>query len=330
MRETSGSVFDYLAKDISALGTFHSRKSGVVAAYGDVLHAVDTEGRPTVLVPIGEPKDGPQAWRSKSLVLQTVNLDVDDGKMPFVVLRCIASNLNHQFGLLVDDLLDAIEVEPDRAANVVSVALDRWRNLFEGDGGGVLSPAQLAGLLGELTFLGELVKVHGPAAITSWKGPQGSRHDFVFAGCSVEIKATTNHNNMTVTIHGGRQLDHPDNGDLYIRAFQLEPSPNGVSVPEKVEELIAQGVSRSELLMALRGVKYNYADSLAYESSRFVLLTQRSYLVDDAFPKISSENLVPRGMIDRLGNISYSIDLGQLEPIEHDARNVQLASLGGS
>ncbi|WP_311214490.1 MULTISPECIES: PD-(D/E)XK motif protein [unclassified Arthrobacter] len=330
MRETSGSIYDYLAKDISNAGKFHSRKTGVVAAHGDVLHAVDTEGRPTVLVPIGQSNDGPVTWQSKSLKLQNLDLAIGDSQRPFVVLRCLVSNLNHQFGLLVDDILDAIELEPGRAANAVSRSLNRWRNLFEDDRGAVLGPAQLAGLLAELTFLGDLVEVHGPATISAWKGPEGNRHDFAFKGSSVEVKATTNHNNLVVTIHGGRQLSGPDSGDLYLRAFQLEPSPNGTSVPEKIDQLIELGVSRNELLMALRGVNYYDADSLAYVETRFVLLTGKTYLVDSCFPRITAETVFPEGTIERLSNISYSIDLGQLKHIDLDVRKLEPVITGAS
>ncbi|MBU8866625.1 PD-(D/E)XK motif protein [Paenarthrobacter aromaticivorans] len=328
MRETSGSVFDYLAKDVSTSGRFHSRKSGVVAANGDVLHAVDTSGHPTVLVPLGETKDGPLAWQSKSLQLQTLELAAEETQTPFVVLRCLDSNLNHQFGLLVDDILDAIELEPDRAANAVSVSLHRWRNLFEVAVDAILGTTQLSGLLAELIFLGELVAIHGPTAITAWKGPEGSRHDFVFKDCSVEVKATTNHNNLVVTIHGGRQLSLLESGNLYLRAFQLEPSPNGISVPEKIEHLIAAGISRIALFTALRNIHYYDADSTAYEKIRFLVLSEKSYLVNEDFPRIAPETLVPAGIIDRLSNISYSLDLGQLEHIDHDVSTVALASTG--
>ena len=239
MRDTSGSVFDFLSRDFSASGSFHSRKSGVAAAAGEVLHAVDADGRLALLIPIGGAKHGPLAWQSRSLKLQVLDLEMDGNLLPFIVLRCVAPNLRHQFGLLADDVLAAIETEPDKAASAVMSVLNRWRNLFETDRGAVLGHSQLAGLLAELSFLCDLVKMHGPQAFLAWRGPQGGRHDFVFAGCSVEVKATTNHNNLVVTIHGGRQLSSPDGGDLYLRAFQLEPSPAGVSVPDRIDGCFA-------------------------------------------------------------------------------------------
>lgn len=330
MRETSDSVFEFLAKDVSKAGSFHSRKSGVSAADGDVLQAVDAGGSPAMLVPVGKLKDGPVDWQSKSLSLQAVDLAVDGGQRPFVILRCVDPKLHHQFGLLADDVLDAIEREPGRASNAVSATLDRWRNLFEAEHRALLGVAQLAGIMAELLVLHQLVKSHGPKALLAWKGPEGSRHDFVFAGCSIEVKATTNHNNMLVTIHGGRQLSAPDGGDLYLHAFQLERSPNGTSVPSKIRELVSLGVSRLQLLTALSGAHYSDADSSTYDGIRFIPLSEKSYLVDDSFPRITAETLFPAGTIDRLSNISYSVDLGQLEAFDLDLETVELASDGAA
>ncbi len=328
MRESSSSVFDFLAKDVSAAGSFHSRKSGISSAEGDVLCAVDAGGRPTVLVPVETSNGGPLDWHSKSLSLQTLELAVDGAQRPFMILRCIDPKLHHQFGLLADDVLNAIELDPEKAPNALSATLDRWKNLFEADRGALLGPEQLAGLLAELSVLHELVRCHGPQAIYAWQGPHGNRHDFVFADCSIEVKATTNHNNMVVTIHGGRQLAAPDRGDLYLRALQLERSPNGTSVPGKVEELIASGVSRLELLTVLSGAHYSDADSSAYEGVKFATLSAGSYLIDASFPRITAETLIPSGTIERLGSISYSVDLGHMEEADLDLSTVLMANRG--
>lgn len=144
----------------------------------------------------------------------------------------------------------------------------------------------------------------------------------------MEVKATTNHNSMVVTIHGGRQLAAPDQGDLYLRALQLERSPNGTSVPGKVKQLIALGVSRIELLTVLSGAGYSDADSSVYEGSRFTTLSENSYVVDASFPRITAETLCPSGTIERLGNISYSIDLGHMEEIKLDLSTVSMANRG--
>lgn len=325
MRESAASVFDFLAKD-SAAGSFHSRKTGVAAANGEVLCAVDSNGRPAMLVPVGQQKDGPLDWHSKSLLLQTLDLDVEGSPRPFVILRCIDPRLHQQFGLLADDVLDAIELEPEKASNAVSATLTRWRNLFEAERGTLLGVAQLAGIMAELIVLHQLIRSHGPKALSAWQGPKGNRHDFVFADCAVEVKATTNHNNMVVTIHGGRQLAAPDRGNLYLRALQLERSPNGTSVPDKIYELVGLGVSHLELLTALSGAQYSDADSAAYQAFKFATLSENSYLVDEKFPRITAETLLPVDTIERLSNISYSIDLGHMEKTDLDLALVALAS----
>lgn len=325
MRESSASLFEFLAKDVSTAGSFHSRKSGISSAEGEVLCAVDAGGRPTLLVPVGAAKSGPLDWHSKSLALQILELTVDGSHQPFMILRCIDPLLNHQFGLLADDVLHSIERGPETAPNAVMATLERWRNLFEAESGALLGPAQLAGMMAELSVLEELVRTHGPQALSAWQGPNGNRHDFVFAECAVEVKATTNHNNMVVTIHGGRQLSAPDQGGLYLRVLQLERTPHGTSVPDKVEKLIDLGVSRLELLTLLGRAKYSDADSSAYDGVKFSKLSERSYLIDPKFPRITAETLIPNGTIERLSNISYSVDLGHVQETDLDLSTVVVA-----
>jgi hypothetical protein len=262
------------------------------------------------------------------LALQTLELTVDGLHQPFLILRCIDPRLHHQFGLLADDVLNAIELDPESAPKAVSATLDRWRNLFEAERGALLGPAQLAGIMAELSVLDELVRSHGPRALYAWQGPKGNRHDFVFADCSIEVKATTNHNNMVVAIHGGRQLAAADQGDLYLRALQLERTPNGTSVPAKVKELIDLGVSRLELLTSLGGAHYSDADSSAYEGVKFSTLSESSYLIDASFPRITADTLIPSGTIERLSNISYSIDLGHVQETDLDLSTVVIANNG--
>jgi len=313
VRESSASVFEFLSKDVSAAGSFHSRKSGISSVDGEVLCAVDAGGRPSLLVPVGEVKRGLLDWHSKSLALQTLELSVDGLNQPFIILRCIDPMLHHQFGLLADDVLHAVELDPEAAPNAVLATLERWRNLFEAERGALLGPAQLAGIMAELSVLQELVRTHGPQALYAWQGPNGNRHDFVFANCSIEVKATTNHNNMVVTIHGGRQLAAPDQGELYLLALQLERTPNGTSVPAKVEELIDSGVPRLELMTLLGSANYSDSDSSAYKAVKFSKLSESSFLIDARFPRITAETLIPSGTIERLSNISYSIDLGHMQ-----------------
>lgn len=325
MRESAASVFEFLAKDAAGAGNFRTRKSGIADVDGEVLCAIDASGRPALLVPLRDPKDSLLGWHSKSLLLQTFDLDLDGVPRPFIILRCIDPRLNRQFGMLADDILDAIGIQPENASTAVSVTLSRWRSLFEGERGALLGAAQLAGIMAELLVLQQLVKSHGAQALSAWQGPHGHRHDFIFGDCSLEVKATTNHNNMVVTIHGGRQLAAPDHGQLYLRAFQLERTPNGTSVPGQIDQIVDLGVPRLDLLAALQGEHYSEADATIYEETRFSILSGKSFLVDDKFPRITAETLAPPEMIDRLSNISYSIDLGQINAISFKLEAVALS-----
>lgn len=313
MKDSSASVFEFMVQEVSAQGKFRVRESGVVCDSGPVLHAVDYKGHASLLVPVESLSAGQLDWTTKALALQFKELDVDGRLTPFLVLQCLDPKLQDQFGLMSDDVLDAIEDEPAKALKVAIATIDRWRQLFEHERGSLLGPAQLAGVMAELIVLQRLVEIHGPKAVVAWQGPDGGRHDFVFDGCSVEVKATTNHNNMIVTIHGARQLLAPENAELYIWAFQLERTPTGVAVPEQVQALIRRGVPRLDLLTKLAEVGYQDTDSDAYQNTKFQALADKTFLVDSDFPRITPETLRPSGIIDKISNISYSVDLGQFQ-----------------
>jgi len=328
MKESSASVFEFMVQETSAQGKFRVRDSGIACNQGAVLHAVDSQGRPTLLVPLESVSDGYVGWHSKALALQFKELDVEGQLVPFLVLQCLDTKLRNQFGLLSDDVLEGIEQNPEAGLNVATSTVDRWRRLFEDGAGGLLGQAQLAGLFAELVFLERLVENHGPTALAAWQGPFGNRHDFVFDGLSVEVKATTNHNNMVVSIHGGKQLLAPEGKALYVHALQLERTPTGASVPDKVQSLIDQGISRFDLLTSLKEPGYQDSDSEAYANIRFTSLQEMTVLVDSNFPRITPETVRPSEMIDQISNISYSVDLGQLLGVDLDVSSLVIPAGG--
>lgn len=328
MKESSASVFEFMVQETSAHGKFRVRDSGVACDQGAVLHAVDSQGRASLLVPLASLKDGQLDWHSKALSLQFKELDVDGLLTPFLLLQCLDPKLRSQFGLLSDDVLEGIEQNPSAGLQVATSTVDRWRRLFEYGPGGLLGPSQLAGIFAELLVLERLVDRRGPTALVAWQGPSGNRHDYVFDGLSLEVKATTNHNNMIVTIHGGKQLLAPDGSSLYLQAFQLERNPTGLSVPDKVHNLIEQGVSRFDLLALLDGTGYRDSDSDAYSNVRFMSLQDKTFLVDSKFPRITPETIHPTDMIEKIANISYSVDLGQMESTEIEIGSLIMPSGG--
>ncbi|MGP0224474.1 PD-(D/E)XK motif protein [Paenarthrobacter sp. NCHU4564] len=329
MKETSSSVYQFLARDRSAKGKFRVRDSGVECSQGVVFHAVDSMGRLTILVPLSTSEVGFVDWNSKALSLEFKSLEFHNELSPFLILQCTDDKLDSQFALLSDEVLDAIELEPTQALRATLSILDRWRRLFESDRPGILGSAQLAGLLAELSILERLVTSHGPKALVTWQGPNGNRHDFVLSECSIEVKATTNHNNMVVTIHGSKQLLAPENADLYVHAFQMEPSPEGTSVPEKIADLLALGVDRLDLLTKLDGAKYSDAHSKIYRSIRFSPMMDKAYRVGSTFPRITAETVYPPEVLEQLSNVSYSVDLGQLQSTPLDLALLHFQSVGG-
>lgn len=315
-KESSSAIFSFLQGQVLAPQKLTVRNTDVQTAHGPVVHAIDGNGHPTLLVPVASHPENSIDWQNKLITFGYRTITVAGRPQSFLALQCLAERVRPQFSLLADDILDAVAANPSGADLLTRQTVERWKELLRDDRPRLLGQSQLSGLYGELLFLEQLTFHHGPWVLRSWTGPQGNRHDFEFENASVEVKTTLNNNNMVVAFHGARQLQATSGQPLYVCAYQIENTPQGESIPTVLERLYDAGIDRLDMLRMLEKVGYFESDSGHYAAHRFSVLLTKTLAVDNAFPRITHETMPAPGMLDGISALQYSVDLGPLDAVD--------------
>lgn len=310
--ESSTSIYSFLQSQVVDKHKLIVRQTERETAQGPVYHAVDGGGHPTLLIPLDAAAIPSIEWENKLVSLSTRIIEVDGSPSNFLILQCLSDRVQSQFGHIVDDILDAVEHNSNDAAIVARKTLERWKELLREDRPRMLGVSELTGLYGELHFLDQLVFHHGPSALVCWTGPFGNRHDFEFPRDSVEVKATTGSNTMSVTFHGTRQLDYDPGQKLSVVVYQIERIPQGTSVPMLLERLIDAGVPRVELFERMEMVGYYEQDAVHYAPIQFNILGTKVVAVNSSFPRITRQTIATPSMLDSISRLQYSVDIGPL------------------
>jgi len=171
------------------------------------------------------------------------------------------------------------------------------------------------GLLAEIRFLTErLIPEVGPGeAVKRWRGSFGSRHDFEWQGCSVEVKATTSSRGRIFHINGIDQLDPPENGKLFFFGVRLrEEGGAEQTLPSIIEAcrnlLITDDEALDKFEYALIQARYSPHHNEEYEKMRFRIIEEMLYEVKDDFPRIGISNFI-EGIPSGIERVEYEINL---------------------
>jgi hypothetical protein len=298
---------------------------------GAVLLALDALGLRHVLVPVANDFSPIHDRRSGGVHLTTRSLVDDTGQRHFLDLACQKSHLNDVFGYLADEVLEAIEQDPENAVQACRQTLQRWRELLDRDPSALLSTEALCGLFGELWHMSEIAKLN-PLGIFAWQGPHRARHDFTAAGLALEIKTTLSRDEWKFRIHGLKQLDNSVGSVLYLCAMRLELNgASGVIVPDLIQSVLQSGVDRHELLSRLSACGYELRDEPHYRQFRIDVLDFRTYEVATPFPRLIDSTFGPPGAPASVSDVHYTIDLAAypVSPCTQDVLRRTHAVLAG-
>lgn len=284
-------------------------KSFVAVSGEDVLYAEDPNGLRHLLVPYPEGAADFADTRSAGVQLLTRVLEDSRGRHRFLDVACCKEHLFGIFQHFAEDLLESLRADEGDVARACANVLSRWRELLDPHATHLLSIQALAGLYGELLQLRELHALNA-AALATWKGPLGARHDFVTAGAAIEVKSILARDGWRVRIHGLTQLDADAGQILLLRTYRLELNGMfGQTVPELIGDLVDAGVNRTELFSLVLAIGYSASDDAHYGRQRFRVVEERSQLVTEQTPRIVPASFLagrpPQGVED----VEYTIDL---------------------
>lgn len=305
----SKDIFELLKSEQAELSGMQARESDTKVDRGKIIHAMSTEGKPLLLIPLAHGDRIVIDQTSKGVTLASKDLEDQGLVARYLAIQCESAFLLEPFGAFCDEVLATLSGDPTDPSGRCLKVLDRWREFFGSKPAEALSDRQLLGLLAELHFLEMLIK-RDSSALSSWTGPSGTRADFNGLTCDVEVKATTSREKFSVEIHGFEQLEPAPDKELFLYAERYQRVPSGGdSVPEAAARTSRLTDSPSRFWQLLSSCGYSPEHASAYDEVRFTQVDERCFIVEGNFPRLTPTMIVEQTLIPRVTAVSYSIDI---------------------
>lgn len=287
-----------------------------------VFAAVDKQSRRHVLVKLKDEDADVRDTQSRGISIDTRELaTATDQITRYADIVCLDPLGYDSFDLVAAEIAQKLATSDTSASDVILRVIAKWRRFWNSGPRQVLSPSEVLGLFAELWFLRHwlLPNLSPAAAVSAWRGPFGSRHDFEFARNAVEVKATLARSPVTHHINGLDQLVHPVQGDLFFFSLAVAQEVTASeSLPQLIDSLVEVFVDcddvQSDLFSRLAHAGYNAADSTEYLSTRFRIAHAHLYLVTDGFPKIIPSTFAGP-TLSGVSQIEYDISLNGFDDL---------------
>lgn len=221
-------------------------------------------------------------------------------------------NFSLEIGQLV--LLKNIEVK-----QAIENSLSNWAQLL--DQRNLLEETQQIGLIGELYFLGAMIKSLGADALHAWIGPLGEPHDFRFLSREIEVKSTTKSIRLH-RIHGLGQLEPSTGMQLFLLSLQFEPAGKAGAGKSLVQEISTIRSLLSHYPNHLQTfekhiskIGYRDSDELFYSKKLKFRTLPVIMQVDQGFPRLTRgivDQCLPNGASSRIAYVEYEINVDGL------------------
>lgn len=188
-------------------------------------------------------------------------------------------------------------VGKEKAIRFVCNRYKEWKEMLASTRGGLLTSAEIKGLLGEMYFLKEyLSQWYGIRdAALSWTGPRKLPQDFIIQNTWYEVK-TISSGKTEVTISSIEQLDCSLPGELVIlRADKTSITNSNAINLNKIYHALLEAIPDDEAKesFSMMLLRYGYYPRPEYEDEEYTFSINgiSRYLVDDTFPCIRRSEL---------------------------------------
>jgi hypothetical protein len=217
--------------------------------------------------------------------------------------------------LIGGELADRLASGQETAPECVTRVLAKWRRFWGQVPQQILAREEQLGLFAELWFLSVWLvpRVGAAEAMTRWRGPFGSRHDFEWTGRSMEVKATTSTRGRIHRINGLDQLVPPESGELMLFSLRLREEAGATNtLPSVIAACHAQlepdADALNRLEEALAQVGYTPAHDEEYARHCFRVVDEGVFKVIEDFPRLTVAHL-PLGVPAGVERVEYEINL---------------------
>lgn len=215
------------------------------------------------------------------------------------------------FIILMDDIIEYTRTFRNNSAGVLEVAsrYHRWKRMLLKHPNGLLSDAEIKGLIGEMLFLRDFMipKYGVSVAVASWCGPDKADQDFRTSDTWYEVKATSPGADI-VRISSLEQLDVPMNGELAVVFLDKTSTEdnNGITLNRlyrQLTELLTDSNDLSLFESCLE--KMDYIPRKEYDDKSFHFSEMARYAVDRTFPVLRRAD-IPSEIVESKYTLSLS------------------------
>jgi hypothetical protein len=315
MEKTSSEIWNLLETSLPS-GENLSAKPAAPDKSMRIFYALDSEQQRHILIQLEESDIPYSDHQSRGIQVITRELNVP-GQKPsgYIDLICLDPSGYAGFDIIGNEIIANFLKGTQAPAEIVHQVLARWRRFWGQVPKDLLSRNEVIGLIAEIRYLSErLIPETGAAeALNRWRGPFGSRHDFEWPGCSVEVKATTSSRGRIFHINGIDQLDPPENGKLFFFGVRLrEEGGAETTLPGVIETCLDLLSSDEDLIEKFEDILvragYSPLHREEYEKMRFRIIDEFLFEVMEDFPRIGMSSF-SEGIPGGIERIEYEINL---------------------
>jgi hypothetical protein len=282
---------------------------GVMSAL-KVYYGVSNEGHPRLsfLSTVTPPK-------MESTKLLSVIQGKESEQNYWTNFDLLEATAKQAFYTFCSDLVNAVEniAEEKKALIYLKNRYYIWQSMFK-RGRNTVTTEMVRGLFGELRFLDDvLISKYGVEdAINAWSGTTGTAKDFSRGDEWFEVKAVSS-SAVSVKISSISQLTAEQPGHLIIIKLEAMSSmfTNGQSsIGEVVARILAKiDIEESRELFLGKIQSYGINLTEEYCNDKFNVVSVKSYLVDDLFPRILETDIKYK----EICKLSYELIINSLE-----------------
>lgn len=286
----------------------------------------DSGGRPLFVMELAS--DQASLYMQHHVKIRGIDSDlrglVQQPELQRLVLALAREADQEFFQMICAGIIERVDQIDDSAAKlqVAFEYLQRWKAFMASERKRILSPAEKAGLFGELLFLRKLLEKGIPEdeAVASWLGPDGNHQDFLFRGAAIEIKALTGYERSAVRISSEDQLETTCE-HLFLYIYLLKSSAGAESaltlnaLAQQIDSQLENEAVRLAFQTAL--AKRDYVEISEYSRPTYSVQKELSYSVAPGFPRLVRSQLPP-GVV----KIAYDVQLEHIEPFRCDTDTV--------
>lgn len=265
-----------------------------------LLAGIDSDGNRHFLIPLS-PEDGELNDNQSRGIhiacrdLQVKNQTQDLHPARYMDLICQDVAGYEAFDTVGREISVSLDAGAISKSELVRNILAKWRRFWGQPPKNLLSHEEIVGLFAELWFLHRWILPYMDAiiAVSGWRGPYGSRHDFEWPNQSVEVKGTISSRGRTHWIHGLEQLSSPQDGELLFFSLRLRQEGGATNtLPSLINSCRTALSNEAEALTnfenSLAMIGYSPLHDTEYEKICLRVVDEQLYSVQDTFPRITT------------------------------------------